>query len=121
MADPSTRARAYGTMAALFTAATAYQAVGFVRAMARHELRAGLLFTMLLTGLAAAGLWMRETWGRSLALIVAVANAGLGALLVLSAIASHDGLIVPVAFLALNVIVATVLSRSWFDAAEEPP
>lgn len=116
MADPSTRARAYRTMAALFTAATAYQAVGFARALARRDLRTGLLFTMLLTGLAAAGLWMREPWGRSLALIVAVANGGLGALLVLSAIAGRDGLVVPVAFLGLNVIVAIVLSRSWFDA-----
>ena len=76
----------------MFTAATVFFVALFVyELVAKDEIRTGVATYALLTGAGSVGLWRMRTWGRSLALLVTLATAGLGTLTLLSVIISRDG------------------------------
>jgi hypothetical protein len=108
-------------MAALFSLGTAVIAAIFVwEIFHRHEIRTGLAFIALITGAAAYGLWRLRPWGRGVGLFVALANAGLGAIALLSAIASHrGGKLVPLILLASSMIVGYLLGTRAFTLPDD--
>lgn len=74
----------------------------------------------LLTGAATVGLWRRRRWGRSLALVIALGNIGLGTLALLAVILSRTGdMIGPSVLLVVSLILAYVLSRRVFNFPDE--
>jgi uncharacterized membrane protein (DUF2068 family) len=114
--DPRTR-RAHRLLGALYILWTAFVAGLFVYEIVhRHQIRSGLLMYGTFTGAAAYGLWTIHRWGRGLALVVALGNASLGSLALLSALASRhrDSVWGPVALLVVNIAVGYYLGRSVF-------
>jgi hypothetical protein len=104
----------------LFGAATVFIVVLFVRALGEREIRSGLATVAILTGAAAVGLWRRYRWGRNLALVIAISNAGLGTLALLSVIIAREGPVVaPALLLAASVVLAYGLSRPVFNLPDE--
>ncbi len=76
----------------------------------------------IITAVAAVGLWRRRRWGRSVALIFALANAGLGTLALLSVILARRGpLLGPVILLVASVAFGYVLSRPIFEVDDATP
>lgn len=102
-------------MATLFGAFAVFELVTFVAGLTDRTLRSGLLFQVLLMGGCAVGLWLARAWGRTLALLASLTNAGVGTLMVLAAFFERSSLVVPVIFLGVNTAVAIALTRSWFD------
>jgi uncharacterized membrane protein (DUF2068 family) len=103
--------------AALFAAATIVFAVLFTSILVRRdEIRSGLATYGVITGVTAVGLWRRRNWGRSLALLVTLASAGLGVLTLTSIVFARQGSpIVPAVVLVASTAVAYWLSRPTFD------
>ena len=107
-------------MAVLFGAGTVFVAVLFVRALGEREIRSGLATYGLLTGAAAVGLWRRRRWGRSLALVIAIGNIGLGALALLAVVISRRGDVFgPGVLLVVSLALGYGLSRSVFNFSHE--
>jgi hypothetical protein len=104
-------------MAALFTLGAATIVSIFVwELIHRHEIRTGLAFIALFTGTAAYGLWRMRSWARGLGLFVVLANAGLGAVALLSAVVSHrGGKVVPAVLLGASMVVGYLLGMSRYD------
>jgi hypothetical protein len=78
----------------------------------RHQIRSGILLIALLTGAAAYGLWMLRSWGRGVALFVALAMTGVGAVALFTSIASHKGKVVPAILLGSSMAVGYVLGKT---------
>lgn len=105
-------------MGALFVVWTAFVAGLFVYEIVhRHQVRSGLLMYGTFTGAAAYGLMRLRRWARGLALVVALGNASLGSLALLSALASkhRDSLWGPALLLAANIVVGYILGRREFN------
>lgn len=108
---------AYRIMAAAFAFPAAYGAAVFAGGLSERRVRPGLLFVVLLTAACSAGLWLGSSWGRSLALLVTLANAGVGTLQLLAVIVEGRASVLgPAIFLGLNVAAAFLLTRKWFAA-----
>jgi hypothetical protein len=114
------RAGAFRAAAVLFAGVTVFIAVLFVRALGEREFRSGLMTYGIITAVASVGLWRQRRWGRSLALLFALANAGLGALALISVILARRGpLLGPVILLVASVAFGYVLSRPIFAVDDE--
>ena len=111
----------FRALGAIFAAATLFFIWFFVYEIVRKdEIRSGIATYALLTGLATAGLLMRRSWGRSLALLIALASAGLGTLTLLNVILARDGSpYVPAVVLAASGAVAFWLSRPVFEMRDD--
>lgn len=104
----------------LFGGVTVFVGFLFARALTEREIRSGLLTYGLITGAATVGLWLRHRWGRSVALVFALGNAGLGTLSLLSVMLARRGpLIGPAILLAASVVLAWALSRPVFSLPDE--
>jgi uncharacterized membrane protein (DUF2068 family) len=104
----------------LFAAGTVFVAALFVRSLGEREIRSGLLTYGLLTGAAAVGLWRRRRWGRSVALVIALGNIGLGTLALLAVILSRKGDVFgPGVLLVVSIVLAYGLSRRVFNFPDE--
>ncbi len=119
MATQRSSRLSFRALAAIFGAATAFFVWFFVyEVVSRSEIRTGIATYALLTGLTAVGLVLRRSWGRSLALLISLASAGLGMLTLLSVILSRDGSVyVPAIVLVASAAVAFWLSRPVFNTA----
>ena len=108
---------AFRAAAGVFGAATAFFVWLFVyELVAKEQIRTGIATYGLVIGIASVGLWQVRKWGRSLALFISLASAGLGTLTLLSVIFSRDGSwIVPVIVLVASVASAFWLSRPIFE------
>ena len=118
MAEASRTSRvAFRSASAVFVAATAFFAFQFVYEIVdKNEIRTGVLTYGLITLLTAIGLWLVTSWGRSLALLISLATAGLGVLTLLSVIIARDGSpYVPVIVLVASGAMAFWLSRPAFN------
>ncbi len=99
---------------------TVFIGVLFVRALGEHEIRSGLAMYGTFTGAAAFGLWRRQRWGRSLALVIAMGNIGLGGLSLLSVIMSRRGPVAaPAILLGASLVLGYVVSRPVFSFDDE--
>jgi uncharacterized membrane protein (DUF2068 family) len=102
-------------LSAFFAAVTIFVAVLFVRALGEREIRTGLFTYAALCAATAIGLWRVRRWGRSLALLMALGNAGLGTMSLLAVLIARRGpLLGPGTLLVASVGVAYLLSRSAF-------
>ena len=103
-------------MALLFALGTAVVAALFVYELEhRHQIRSGLLMYASFTGATAYGMWMMRRWGRALALVVALGNAGLGSLVLLSALVTHQGSkVLPATVLGTSVVLGYLLGLRVF-------
>lgn len=111
---------AYRLMALPFVGAAVFLAGIFAGALAARTFRSGVAFLIPILGLCAAGLWMARSWGRSIALVIAVGLAGLGALsLVAALVAPGASPVGPAVLCALSVAVAYLLSRPLFTLPSE--
>src|SRR5438105_2919335 len=108
-------------MAVLFALATAVVAALFVYELEhRHQIRSGLLVEASFTGATAYGMWRMRPWGRALALVVALGNAGLGSLVLLSALATHQGSkLLPAVLLGTNIVLGYFLGLRVFTLPNE--
>lgn len=83
----------------------------------RHEIRTALAFLALITGAAAVGLLRVRSWGRGIALFVALGYSGLATVALLAAIVSgRGGKIVPAVMLIASMVVGYLLGRPTFNA-----
>ncbi len=99
----------------MFAAATVFFAWLFVAKLGEQQIRTGVLTYGLLTGLTAFGLWLQRGWGRSIALLISLASAGLGTLSVLAVMFAREGsLVVPAIVLGSSVAFAYWLSQPVF-------
>jgi hypothetical protein len=104
----------------LFAAITVFIAVLFARGLGRGEIRSGLFTFGLVTGIATFGLWRRRRWARGVALVIALGNAGLGTLSLLSVIIVRDGpLLGPALLLVGSVALGIALSLRVFNFPDE--
>lgn len=111
---------AFRTLAAVFAVVAAYAAALFVSRLGEEEIRSGVLLIAFFAATAAVGLWRLRRWGRSLALLVALANAGLGALALLAAILDQRSATVgPALFFAANAGLAYALTRRLFGLPDD--
>ena len=111
---------AFRAAAVVFVGVTIFVGFLFVRALGEREFRSGLLTYGIITAVASVGLWRRRRWGRSLALLFAVANAGLGTLALLSVILAREGpFFGPIILLVVSVAFGYVLSRPVFSVDDE--
>ena len=117
MATEKTSAFSFRALGAIFAAATAFFVWFFVYEIVRKdEIRTGVATYALLTALTTVGLVLRRSWGRSLALLISLASAGLGTLTLLSVIFAREGsVVVPVIVLVASAAVAFWLSRPVFE------
>lgn len=107
-------------MALPFAGAAVFLGGIFAGALAARTFRSGVAFLVPILGLCAAGLWMVRSWGRSIALIIAVGLAGLGALsLVAALVAPEASPVGPAVLCAVSVAVAYLLSRPVFTLPSE--
>ena len=103
-----------------FAAVAIFTAILFVRALGDDEIRSGLFTYGLFAAAIAVGLWRMTRWGRSLALIMAIGNAGLGALSLLAVVLAERGDAVgPGVLLLLSLGAGYALSRSVFDLPQD--
>lgn len=121
MAERRASGFSFRALGALFGAATIFFAWLFVsRILTADEIRTGVLTYGLLTGITAVGLLLRRGWGRSLALLVSLASAGLGVLTLTSVVLSREGSpVVPVIVFVTSAAVAFWLSRPVFEVRDE--
>lgn len=99
-----------------FLAGASYSLAVFGAGLGRRQIRSGVLLAGMLYGAAALGLWRRRRWGRSLGLLLALANAGVGVLSLLSVIVLGSGSPArPAALLVVNAALAGVLGSRRFD------
>ena len=108
-------------MAVLFTLGTLVVGALFVYEIEhRHQIRSGLLTYAAFTGATAYGMWRMRRWGRALALVVALGNAGLGTLVLLSALATHQGSkFLPATLLGTNIVLGYLLGLRVFTLPDE--
>ena len=119
MVSDSTR-RAFRAMSAVFIAVGLFVSVLFVRALGEREIRTGLFTYGALCVASAVGLWRVRRWGRSLALVMAIGNAGLGTLALLAVLISQRGSYAgPALLLVVAVTIAYLLSRPAFTLPED--
>ena len=121
MATERSSSSSFRALGAIFAASTAFFVWLFVYEIARKDqIRSGVATYAILTGLAAVGLLMRRSWGRSLALLISLASAGLGTLTLLNVIIAREGSpVVPVIVLVASAAVAFWLSRPLFEVRDE--
>ena len=117
MATERTSRVSFGALGAIFGGATAFFVWFFVyQIVRRDEIRSGVATYALLTGLTTVGLVLRRSWGRSLALLLSLATAGLGVLTLLSVVFAREGsMVVPAIVFVASAVVAFWLSRPVFD------
>jgi hypothetical protein len=117
MVTKRTSSFSFRALGAIFGAATAFFTWFFIYEIVRkEEIRSGVATYALLTGLTTVGLVLRRSWGRSLALLLSLATAGLGVLTLLSVIFAREGsMVVPAIVFLASAIVAFWLSRPVFD------
>jgi hypothetical protein len=101
-------------MALLFAAAAVYAGAAIAAGLLEQEVRSGFAFVAIACGGTAYGLWRVRPWARTTATLIAVAQSGLGALLLLSAILDRGKTVGPAVFMGVNVAVAYTLTRDWF-------
>ena len=119
MVDPTTRL-AFRGIAVLFAAATVFVIVLFVRDLGEQKIRTGLLTYALFTGAAAVGMWLIKRWGRSIALVVAIGNTGLGGLALLAVLMSRRGEILgPAVLLGASLVLSYFLGRPIFTLDDD--
>ncbi len=107
-------------MSVLFAAVAIFVGVLFVRALGEKEIRTGLLTYGLLCAATAVGMFRLRRWGRSLALVMAMGNAGLGTLSLLAVVIARRGpYLGPTILLVVSVVLAYVLSRPVFTLPED--
>lgn len=88
----------------------------FLSALSAGEVRSGLFTYAIFCFAAAWGLWRVKRWGRSVALVLAMGNIGLGGLVLVSVLISNEGdAVIPSVLLGSNVVLGYVLSRPIFD------
>jgi hypothetical protein len=99
-------------LGSVYAAGTAVLAGLFVwEIVHRHQIRTGILLIALISGAAAYGLWMLRSWGRGVALFVALAMTGVGAVTLLTSVTAHKGKVVPAILLAASMAVGYVLGK----------
>lgn len=105
----------------MHAAITVFVGVLFVRHLvADQQIRSGLATYGLFTGAAAVGLWRQRSWGRGLALVIVMGNAGLGTLALLAVIVSRRGpWLGPALLLAGSVVLGYVVSRPVFNSTDD--
>jgi hypothetical protein len=107
-------------MSGLFAAVTVFIVVLFVRALTEKEIRTGLLTFAIFTAATTIGMWRIRRWGRSLALVVAIGNVGLGALALLAVLISREGgWIGPAILLVTSLGLGYVLGRPIFNLDDD--
>ncbi len=107
-------------MSGLFAAVTVFILVLFVRALTEKEIRTGLFTFAIFTAATAIGMWRIRRWGRSLALVVAIGNVGLGALALLAVVMSKEGdLLGPAILLGASLVLGFVLGRPIFTVEDD--
>jgi hypothetical protein len=111
----------FRVLGGLFLAATVFFGWFFVyEIVSSDEIRTGVMTYAILTGLATAGLLLRRSWGRSLALLISLASAGLGVLTLLSVLfAREGGVVVPLVVFMASAVVSFWLSRPVFNPAND--
>ena len=103
-------------MAALFGAVALFCAVLFVRALGEREIRTGLFTYVLVFGATAFALWRLKRWGRSVALLMGMANFALGVLSLAAVTLSDRGPVLgPVIVLVISGVVTYLLTRPVFE------
>jgi hypothetical protein len=111
---------AFRLAAAPFAALTAFFGAQFTAGLAAREVRTGLLLYIFFTAAAAIGLALVRAWGRAFGLIVAIGNAGLGALSLLAVILSGDGRALgPAALTVVSIVLAYTLTLRVFTLPGE--
>jgi hypothetical protein len=111
---------AFRLAAAPFAALTAFFGAQFAAGLAAREVRTGLLLYIFFTAAAAIGLALVRAWGRAFGLIVAIGNAGLGALSLLAVILSGDGRALgPAALTVVSIVLAYTLTLRVFTLPGE--
>lgn len=111
--------RAYRLMAVPYAGAAIFYGTVFVANLADGEIRSGLLLFVLFVVAAAIGLAAVQRWGRSLALIVAIGTAGIGALSLLASILGEGSALGPAVLLGVSVALAYLLTLGVFTLPEE--
>lgn len=107
-------------MSALFAAVTVFIVVLFVRALTEKEIRTGLLTFAIFTAATTIGMWRIKRWGRSLGLVVAIGNVGLGALALLAVLMSKEGdWIGPAVLLVASLGLGYLLGRPIFNLDDD--
>ena len=107
-------------MSGLFAAVTVFILVLFVRALTEKEIRTGLFTFAVFTAVTAIGMWRIKRWGRSLALVVAIGNVGLGALALLAVLMSREGdWIGPAILLVASLGLGYLLGRPIFNLDDD--
>ena len=107
-------------MAAVFALPGAGLFAAAIAGLLRRDVLIGPLAAAPLFAVVALGLWMRRGWGRTLAILVALANAGLAALALVATIAGGASPVGPALFAAVNAGIAVALSRPAFTLPGEP-
>lgn len=87
--------------------------------LATGEVPIAALFVAPLFGVCAVGLWLVRTWGRSIALVIAIGHGGLATLGVISVMVEGGPVVGPALLLAASVGIAYGLSRPVFTLPEE--
>lgn len=101
-------------MALPFVAVTLFLMAMFVAGLVERTFRASLPVYIVLMGTSAVGLWRVRSWGRSIGLIVAIGNAGIGALALVASMVSGEFHLGSALLLAASMGVAYGLSTQPF-------
>ncbi|HVE93242.1 MAG TPA: hypothetical protein VNE62_13225 [Actinomycetota bacterium] len=106
---------AFRALAAVFAVPSAAFFAMAATGLGRREVQTTSLFYALLFGACAAGLWTATRWGRTLALLVSLGNAGVATLGLLATLVSSRALAAgPAALLVISGALAYLLTRRWF-------
>ncbi len=107
-------------MSGLFAAVTLFILFLFIRALTEKEIRTGLFTFAIFTAATTIGMWRIRRWGRSLALVVAVGNVGLGALALVAVLTSNEGgWIGPAILLVASLGLGYMLGRPIFNLDDD--
>lgn len=106
-------------MAVPFAAVTVFLVARFAAGLVEREFRTSLPVYIVLMGISAAGLWLVRSWGRSMALIVAVGNAGVGGLALLAAIVAGSFDAGSAILFIASIAVAYTLTTAPFTLPRE--
>lgn len=89
-----------------------------VRGVMRHEVVTVAFILAPLYLASAVGLWIHASWGRSLGLVLALANLGFGLLGLVAALISGLPFVGAAGFVVLNGLIVYVLSRNFASHQE---